>query len=74
MTAASDVARIAAPRVSPSAQRRRPTSHTLPPELLADAARRLRWVAVIGARAGVLGLFGRAARDSKAFSSASNCR
>ena len=59
MTAASDVARIAAPRVSPPGQRHRPTSHTLPPELLADAARRLRWVAVIYAGAGVLGHFGR---------------
>ena len=59
MTAAPDVARIAAPRVSPPAHPRRPASHTLPPELLADAARRLRWVAVIYAGAGVFGHFGR---------------
>ena len=59
MTAAADVARIAGPRVSPSAQPSRPASHTLPPELLADAARRLGWAAVIYAGAGVVGHFGR---------------
>ena len=55
MTAAPEVARIAGPRVSPRGHPRRPTSHTLPPELLADAARRLRWVAVVYAGAEILG-------------------
>jgi hypothetical protein len=58
MTAAPDVAPTAAPRASPP-HNRPPASHTLPPELLADAARRLRWVAVIYAGAGVVGHFGR---------------
>jgi serine/threonine-protein kinase len=59
MTAAPDVARIAAPRISPPAPLRRPASHTLPPELLADAARRLRSVAVIFAGAEAIAYFGR---------------
>jgi serine/threonine-protein kinase len=59
MTAAPDVARIAAPRVSWPPQRRRPIAHTLPPELLADAARRLGWVASIYAGSVLLGHFGR---------------
>jgi len=59
VTAALDVARIAAPRVVPPAQRRRPTSYTLPPELLADVARRLRWAAAVYAGCIVFGHFGR---------------
>jgi eukaryotic-like serine/threonine-protein kinase len=59
MTAAPDVARIAGPRVFPPAQPRRPTSHTLLPEVLADAARRVGWAALIYAGGVVLGHFGR---------------
>src|SRR5690349_19873886 len=58
MTAAPDVALIAGPHVSHS-ERGRPASPTLPPELLADAARRLGWAALIYAGGGAVAHFGR---------------
>jgi eukaryotic-like serine/threonine-protein kinase len=58
MTAPPEVTFVAGPRVSHPAPRR-PASHSLPPELLADAARRLGWVAAIYAGGGVVAYFGR---------------
>jgi len=58
MTAAPEVAFLPGRRVS-HPEHRRPASPTLPPELLADAARRLGWVALIYAGAGVVAHFGR---------------
>jgi serine/threonine-protein kinase len=59
MTAVPEVARLAEERVSAPAEGPSRASHTLPPELLADAARRLGWAALIYAGAGVWGYFGR---------------
>src|SRR4051812_27449115 len=59
MAAVPEGARISEGRVSAPAERPSRASHTLPPELLADAARRLGWVALIYAGGGVWGYFGR---------------
>ncbi len=58
MTAAPEVVLLPGRSVS-HPEHRRPASHTLPPELLADAARRLGWVALIYAGAGVVAHLGR---------------
>lgn len=59
IAAAPDVAQVATLRVAFPAPRRRPTSETLPPELLADVARRLAWAAAIFVGCVVFGHFGR---------------
>ena len=58
MTAEPKVARIAQQQVPSSRVRHRSTAHSVPPELQADAARRLGWLALVYAVGVAFGHFG----------------
>src|SRR5262250_1627963 len=61
MTETLDLTRAPEQRVHRSSDTRSRPSPTLPPELLADAARRLGWLGLIYAAGGIFGYFGRRA-------------